>query len=123
MVNDKELKMIEYFEDHQDEFADVIEAVDDYDGYLGDDRYYSMWDFDEMFSSTSPSDLAKMIYFGDFNPNHDYFRFNGYGNLESNEYKDYSDYIDGYAMDEIIDNVRHIRDSLSDEILEIIEEE
>lgn len=123
MVSDKELKMIEYFEDHQDEFAEVIEAVDDYNGYLGDDRYYSMWDFDEMFSGTSPSDLANLIYFGGFNPNDDYFRINGYGNLESSDYKDYSDYIDGYAMDEIIDNVRHIRDSLSDEILEIIEEE
>jgi hypothetical protein len=24
-----------------------------------------------------------MIYFGDFNPNNEYFRFNAYGNLES----------------------------------------
>ena len=123
MLSDTELKMIEYFEDHQDEFADVIETLDDYTGYLGDDRWYSMYDFDEMFSSTSPSDLANMIYFGDFNPNHDYFRFNGYGNLESSDYKDYSDHIDGYAMDEIIDNVRYIREYLSDEIMEIIEEE
>lgn len=123
MLSDKEKEMMEYFEEHEDEFTEAIEALDDYTGYLGDDRYYSMCDFDELMSNTCPTDLANMIYFGDFNPNHDYFRFNGYGNLESSDYKDYSIDLDAYAMDEIMENAYHIKEYLSDDIMEIIEEE
>ena len=49
----------------------------------GDDAIYPMDEFNELESGREPLDLALMIRFGDFNPNHEYFRYNGYGNLVS----------------------------------------
>lgn len=51
-----------------------------------DDCLYDMSEFDELMSGMTPSDLARCIFFGNFNPNHDYFYFNGYANLESWEW-------------------------------------
>ena len=45
-----------------------------------DDEIIEMERFDE---GMTPSDIARSITYGDFNPNHDYFHFNGYGNFES----------------------------------------
>ena len=60
---------------------------------------YSMDEFDELMNGSVEENgalwLAQRIFFGDFNPNHDYFYFNGYGNLES------TDYADSYYEDEI----------------------
>lgn len=47
--------------------------------------------------------------YGPFNPNRDYFRFNGYGNLVSADYKDYSAQLDHYAVEEMAEN----RDEIS----------
>lgn len=52
-----------------------------------DDYIYSMSDFDEVMYGVSPWEVARCCYFGeDFNPCRDYFRFNGYANLESFDY-------------------------------------
>lgn len=49
-----------------------------------DDWIYNMEEFDEIMSGVSPWEIARSCYFGeDFNPCCDYFRFNGYANLES----------------------------------------
>jgi hypothetical protein len=58
-------------------------------------------------------------YTESFNPNRDYFRYNGYGNLVSTDYKDYSDRLDDYFLDELIDNANHL--DLDDEVMEIID--
>lgn len=42
-----------------------------------------MWEFDEIFSGDLPLDIVRRCHYGDFNPGHDYFKFNGYANLES----------------------------------------
>lgn len=55
-----------------------------------DDYIYPMEEFDDIMNSSTESEgplwLAQRIFFGDFNPNHDWFRFNGYGNLCSTDY-------------------------------------
>lgn len=48
-----------------------------------DDEIIEMERFDEICEGMTPSDIARSIFCGDFNPNHDYFHFNGYGNFES----------------------------------------
>ena len=48
-----------------------------------DDEIIEMERFDEICEGMIPSDIARSIFYGDFNPNHDYFHFNGYGNFES----------------------------------------
>lgn len=48
-----------------------------------DDEIIEMERFDEICEGMTPSDIARSIVYGDFNPNHNYFHFNGYGNFES----------------------------------------
>ena len=87
-----------------------------------DDRIYSMEEFDEIMNGREPWDIVRTCYFGDFNPTHEYFWFNGYANLES----DYD--IDGekspFYIDELIDYiVENEEDFGNDEIAEVLEGE
>lgn len=52
-----------------------------------DDYIYSMDEFDEIMGGMTPLEIAQRIFYGhEFNPNHDYFWFNGYANLESSDW-------------------------------------
>lgn len=54
-----------------------------------DDEIYSMGEFNEIMDGYSPLDIVQKIYYGgNFNPNHDYFAFDGYANLVSFGYAD-----------------------------------
>lgn len=44
----------------------------------------------------------------EFNPNDDYFKFNGYGNLVSAWDKDYTAYLDDYFIDDLLENRSHL---------------
>lgn len=52
----------------------------------GTNHIYNYQKFDEIFEDSEPSDIAFKIFNGNFNPNDEYFIFNGYGNLESSNY-------------------------------------
>lgn len=109
-------KIVTWFEDNEDVFNQAIEELDAYNGYLGDDRYYDMYDFDELHSNLKPSEILNITFYGydedtssennhtEFNPNRNYFRYNGYGNLVSADYKDYSDHMDAYAVDAMLED-------------------
>lgn len=118
-------EIIEYFENDTDAFTEVIEDCDDWDGYLEDDRWYSADDLEEILDGRPIVEILNMSRFGSdlddwhydshnekvfasFNPNRDWFRFDGYGNLESSNYKDYNDKIDHYAIEEIEENRGHL---------------
>lgn len=113
--------IIDYFKENEDVFNDCMEELDSYNGYLGDDRYSNMEELDEIFSETAPSELLQRTFFGydedawtldrygnkeygAFNPNRDYFRFNGYGNLVSADHKDYSAFLDHWAVEIMSEN-------------------
>lgn len=132
--------IIEFFENNEDIYNEAIEELDGYNGYLGDDRYFSMDELDELHSGTEPSELLRRAFFGydeetyttdgsgnktygAFNPNRDYFRYNGYGNLVSADYKDYSGRLDKYAVESMSENRRYI-DSIeqSDELAALFDE-
>lgn len=114
-------KIVEYFKENESVFNDCIEKLDSYNGYLGDDRYYSMDELNELYSGVEPDEILRRAFYGydeetwttdahgertygAFNPNRDYFRFNGYGNLVSADYKDYSAHIDAYAVEEMAES-------------------
>ena len=93
------------------EYCNSIDYMDDY--------VYSMDEFDEIMSSQSPWEIARCAYYGNFCPAHDYFWFNGYGNLCSADFQpdiirteDIAEYID--ANDDALN---------SDDIAEILTEE
>lgn len=48
-----------------------------------DDEIIEMERFNEICEGMKPHKIALKIFYGDFNPNHEYFRFNGYANFES----------------------------------------
>lgn len=127
MLNEKRTKeaviadIIQYFKENEDIFFDCMEELDSYNGYLGDDRYYSMEELNYLYSGQEPQEiLARAFYgsdadtwstdssgdktYGAFNPNRNYFYFNGYGNLVSSDYKDYSDKLDEFAIEEMGEN-------------------
>lgn len=126
-------KLTDLFKENEDLFNEAIESLDSWNGFLGDDRYYYMEDLDEIYRDVDPSELLARAFYGydemytdkdgnyteSFNPNRDYFRYNGYGNLVSTDYKDYSDRLDDYFLDELIDNANHL--DLDDEVMEIID--
>lgn len=135
MEKKKEMLM-ELFQNDEQLFNSTIEELDSYSGYLGDDRYYSMDELPEQLSGLSAIDLLNRAYFGrdddnwhtdahggkiydSFNPNREYFYFNGYGNLVSANYKDYSAHLDDYFIDAIIENQNYLY--LDDEIIKILE--
>lgn len=122
--------IIEYFENNEETFNDCIEELDRYNGYLGDDRYYYMEELDEFYSSVSPTEILQRAYFGgdedggsEFNPNRDYFRYNGYGNLVSADYKDYSANLDRYAIEDMKDNRDYIDSIEADDELNALFDE
>lgn len=122
--------IIDFFDNNEDVFNDCMEELDSYNGYLGDDRYYSMDEIDEIYRDTDPSELlARAFYgydaetyttdasgnktYGAFNPNRDYFTYNGYGNLISADYKDYSAHLDKWAVEAMSENRAYI-DTIED---------
>ena len=64
------------------------------------EEWYEMDEFNDIMRGCSPLDIAYKIFFGDFNPNHNYFTFDGYENLKSADFPDiYADEIAEYCID------------------------
>ena len=133
-------KSIAYFEENEDIFNDCIIQLDDYNGYLNDDRYNDMELLNEIYSGAEPLEILRRAFFGydadnwhtdgsgnkmhaEFNPNRDYYKYNGYGNLISTDYPDYSEYIGKYAIAEMSEYRRWI-DAIDDneELSELFDE-
>lgn len=118
-------KIIDFFEENKDIFDECIEELDGCNGYLNDDRYYNMYELDELMQGTDAINLLNRAFFGHdadtyhtdshgdreygaFNPNRYYFTFNGYGNLISSDYKDYSAHLDRYFIEALEENRGYI---------------
>lgn len=113
--------IIKYFEDNTEMFERCVEELDSYNGYLGEDRYYEMYMLEDFYQGADLLDLLNRVYFGrddgtwhtdgngnkvygSFNPNREYFYYNGYGNLVSSDYKDYSGHLDHYLIEAMSEN-------------------
>ena len=127
MRTEKEIRqeLKDLFEDNTELFNETIEELDSYNGYLGDDRYYFMEEIDEIFNGYDVKEILYRVFYGynqddyttdnygekhycSFNPNCDYFRFNGYGHLVSAWNKDYSDFLDDYFIDSLLEERSHL---------------
>ena len=95
--NEKENRTMKTYEEKVETIKSIIEDMDESDAVAlhneycyetnnYDDEIIEMERFDEICEGMTPSDIANHIFYGDFNPNHDYFHFNGYGNFESTNY-------------------------------------
>lgn len=114
--------------------TEIIDAMDDsekislHNEYCSetnnmDDYIYSMDEFDEIMDGMKPWEIARAAYYsGKFCPAHDYFWFNGYGNLESDDFcpsiiypSDIADYIVRNDDDMGNDEIREVLDEMNDE--------
>ena len=128
-------ELLAYFEEHEEDFNKTIEELDSYNGFLDDDRYYYMEELDEFYHGVEPTELLNRVFYGydadttwtdergekhygEFNPNREYFTHNGYGNLVSSDYKDYSAHLDNWFITNVIERADDL--DLSDEVIEII---
>ena len=118
-------KIIQFFGDNDEVFNACIVELNSYNGFLGDNVVYPMDYIDELYYHTNPSDILARAFYGydadnwtttangekeyaQFNPNREFFYYNGYGNLVSTDYMDYSDYLDDYFVQELENNRAHI---------------
>ena len=106
-------KLLEYYKENKEDFANDIEELDDWTGCLYDDKIYPMEELNEFFSNEKPEEILLRAFYGydetykkplPFNPNRKFFYFNGYGNLVSVDQRDYTDYLDTHFIHDIIDN-------------------
>ena len=81
-----------------------------------DARIYCMDELDEILDGKTPTQILMMMHFGNFNPMDEYFRFDGYGNLESTDFPENWIYLDD-IVDYIIDNNDSLNDDRIEEIL------
>lgn len=90
-----------YFENNEEDFIQAIEELDNWNGYLGDDRCYPMCELDDFFCGTTVSEFLKRIG-ENFTLNAEYFYFDVYG-VESCDEKDYSDLLTKSFVEELYD--------------------
>lgn len=95
--NKKENKTMKTYDEKVEAIKSIIEDMDDSDAVALHNEYcyetndydheiIEMERFDEICEGMTPSDIANHIFYGDFNPNHEYFHYDGYGNFESTNY-------------------------------------
>ena len=125
--NEKENRTMKTYDEKVEAIKNIIEGMGESDAVAlhneycyetndYDDEIIEMEKFDEICEGMTPSDIARSIFYGDFNPNHEYFHFNGYGNFESTNYP--TDWIyPGDIAREIVDREESFRnDEIQEEI-------
>lgn len=124
-----------YYQQNEDDFNNDIEELDSWNGILGDERIAPMEELDEIYHEQDVTEMMRRAYYGydddswheengekvygPFCPNREYFYFNGYGNLVSTDFKNYSDFLNEDTIQDIIDHEGKL--SLSDGAQEIID--
>jgi hypothetical protein len=56
--------IIAWLKENEEEYNEIIEDLDSYMGYLGDDRYFSMDELDEIYADTPATEIFNRAYWG-----------------------------------------------------------
>lgn len=116
---------------NKNEIIEILENLDDSEIlsiYREMDSYNSIFnieEFDEICSSMTASEIANKTFYGDFNPYHNYFTFDGYENFKSSDwlsdliyFDEIADFVIGLYTDGDTLNIDEL-----DEYFESLEEE
>lgn len=105
-----------------DELADLVSECNGWNGSFEHlERFDMEYDLDMLAKGKGAYWLAFRIHYGDFNPNDDYFNFDGYGNLQSfNEYEYNEILVD--EKEEIIETALKLHEQNKIDIQWIIDE-
>ena len=121
-----EKKLKEYLLNNIEELRDVVNELNRWNGCLDWLEFFENDEefFESFYSGINGLEIARAIYYGDYNYNDDYVRIDGYGNLVSYTEYEMIEEIKG-SIDEIVENLIEEHDGylyLSDDIKEIFEE-
>ena len=121
MTQEQKQKAIEEILDNLADH-EIVEVNNAYQDCINGDKYiYSTDDFDELMNGETPSEIASRVAFGDYNPFHKWFWFNGYGNIVSG---DYPDRADGWFASDIAEYaVENDEDFGRSDIMDILDED
>ena len=109
--NDYITRIKTYFNANKTELFEIVSQINSYDSSLQHLEFLNMEDLDMYLDGLTPTDIANKIFFGDFNPNHEYFRFDEYENLESfDEWGLNKELFDN--IDEIIKRIIDLKDEI-----------
>ena len=112
-----------YLLNNMETTRDVVNELNLYNNCLDFLDFYYMEDLDEYLKGYAPTEILNKMFYGDFNPNNDYFKFNVYGNLESyNEWElieEYEIYIDE-IIEALLNNIDYVG-IYDDKLKEMIE--
>ena len=117
-------KIREYLLNNEEALLDVVSELNSWNGCL---ENLDFFENDEEFFNTffdNPMEAIRATYYGDYNYNDDYVKFNGYGNINSySEYERIEEIKDN--IDDIVDNLVEYYDCIiiNDEVLENLLEE
>ena len=124
----KKEKIREYLLNNEETLLEVVSELNSWNGCL---ENLDFWENDEEFFNTffdNPMEAIRATYYGNYNYNDDYVKFNGYGNIDSySEYERIEEIKDN--IDDIVDNLIeyyyniYINEELENLILELLEEE
>ena len=107
-LNYIEKRMTNYWKAHNDSFSRVCEELDSWDGFLGDDRIYSMDELDDLLCDKKPSEVLQMVDTANFDYLDNYFYCDIYGIRSTNE-KDYYNYVDySDVFEKLIDDYNQV---------------
>ena len=110
-MNTKE-QCIEWLKSHVEEMSQLVTQVNSKDRSLDDYEFINMDEFNAYTRGIESYDLALKIHYGEFNPNDEYFSFDGYENLVSFSKYERIGYLRDNA-DEIFDRIEANIDYLS----------
>lgn len=88
----------EIFENYFSSFVGMISEVSEHNEELAHLEYLPMECLNEELEYLSPTEILNKMHFGDFNPTHDYFKFDAYMNLESISEWEYEKVLEDEAM-------------------------
>ena len=124
----KKNKIREYLLNNEDVLLDVVSELNSWNSCL---ENLDFWENDEEFFNTffdNPMEAIRATYYGNYNYNDDYVKFNGYGNIDSySEYERIEEIKDN--IDDIVENLVeyyyniYINEELENLLLELLEEE
>lgn len=137
ILRENKRKLTEDAESAEERIEDYLNGLSDSDAvqiwneYCDSAGYYDdrIEDFDELTINelfSSPYDALRASYYGEVDFTHDYFQFNGYGNIITGYVSDFADWEDvaNYAVTNDEDfGDSDIRDILDEEMNEEEEEE
>ena len=113
-----------YLLENMEEVQGIVAEINSWNGSLEHLEFLDMEELDIYLEGLTPTEILNKMYYVKFNPNDEYFKFNGYANLESfnsweieEEYKTYINDI----VEALMESYTHIY--IPDELLDILEPE